>query len=231
MIDLYVFPDVWGINPSPFCLKVETYCRLAGVPFRAIPTLPFRAPRGKLPFIDDGKDRVPDSGLIIDHLKRRYGDVLDRDLDAAQRAQGHLVRRSCEESFYFVLLYSRWIEPAGWKVIKPALFGSLPIPLRDAVAELARRSVRRALYAQGYGRHTGDQIQAIGAADLAALAATVTTQGFTVADHPTSYDAALYGALANILDAPIEAALKQEAQRHAALTGFVARMKSALARV
>jgi len=33
MITLYHFADDWGFDPSPFCLKMETYLKLARVPF------------------------------------------------------------------------------------------------------------------------------------------------------------------------------------------------------
>lgn len=222
---LHVFPEPWGFNPSPFCLKAQTYCRLAGVAVSSVPTLPFRAPRGKLPFLDDGTERIPDSGLIIDYLKRRYGDPLDRGLNADQLATGHLIRRACEESLYFVLLYSRWIDPAGWRIAKPAFFDPLPVFARDAVAALARRGVRRALHAQGYGRHTQEGVYAIGASDLAALAVMIAKQGYAVSERPTSFDATLYGVLANILKAPIETALKAEARRRPELVAYIERME------
>jgi glutathione S-transferase len=230
MIRLHVLPDPWGINPSPFCLKVETYCRLADIPFVAVPTLPVRAPRRKLPFMSDGDKRVPDSGLIIEHLARRHGDPLDRDLSKEQRAQGHLIRRTCEESLYFVLLHFRWIDPAGWKVNRQALFGSLPPLARNAVPLIARRGIRRALYAQGYGRHPPEEITALGAADLGAVATTLEAHPFAVSDQPTSYDAILYGFLANIISVPIESVLKELACRHSVLVAYVERMRSALER-
>ena len=123
LMRLHVFPHVWEVNPSPFCLKVETYCRLAGIATGSVPALPFRAPRGKLPFLEDGRERIPDSGLIIEYLKGRFGDPLDGGLNARQAATGHLLRRTCEESLYFVLVYSRWIDPEGWRVARPAFFG------------------------------------------------------------------------------------------------------------
>ena len=230
MIRLHVFPDPWGINPSPFCLKVETYCRLAGMPFRTVPTLPIRAPRGKLPFMSDGNTRVPDSGLIIEYLKQRHGDPLDRDLDAGQRATGHLIRRCCEESLYFVLLHSRWIDPAGWHVVKPAFFGSLPPVARDGIAAVARRSTRRALHGQGYGRHAPDEVLALGASDLSAIATTTAAHAFAVGDRPSSYDATLYAFLANILSVPVESRLKEAARQHASLVAYVERMSLTLRR-
>jgi glutathione S-transferase len=229
-ISLYVFPAPWGLNPSPFCLKVETYCRLAGISFESVPTLPFRSPRGKLPFMSDGTERLPDSGMIIDDLKRRFGDPLDQDLNGEQRALGHLIRRCCEESLYFALLYERWLDADGWRVIKPAFFGPLPFPLRDAVASLARRSVRRALHSQGYGRHTRADVLALGAADLSAIATMLAARDFAVAGHPTSYDAMLYAFLANILRTPLDGALKEQARQHKNLIGYVDRMSAFLGR-
>ena len=228
MIRLHVFPDPWGINPSPFCLKVETYCRLADMPFRTVNTLPARAPRGKLPFLEDAGERIPDSGQIIDHLKKWHGDPLDRDLDDQQRALGHLIRRTCEESLYFVLVYFRWIDPAGWQAIRPAFFGALPPLIRDAVAWTAGRGVRRALHGQGTGRHDPEGVLALGAADLAALATLLAHRPFAVGDRPSSYDASLYGVLANIIDVPVTTALTAEARRHEVLAAYTARVRGVI---
>ena len=227
---LHVFPHAWEVNPSPFCLKVETYCRLAGIATASVPALPFRAPRGKLPFLEDGRERIPDSGLIIEYLKGRFGDPLDGGLNARQAAMGHLLRRTCEESLYFVLVYSRWIDPEGWRVARPAFFGSMPPLVRDAVAAMARRGVRRALDAQGYGRHTRDGIYAIGAADLDAIAIAIMGQAFAVSDAPTSFDATLYGILANLLTAPVENELTRRARRLPELVAYVERMRSTLSK-
>ncbi|HVJ53503.1 MAG TPA: glutathione S-transferase family protein [Aliidongia sp.] len=228
MLRLHVFAAPWGINPSPFCLKVETYCRLAGIPFECVQALPFRAPKGKLPFITDGDATVADSGRIIDHLKTRYGDPLDAALDEEQRARGHLIRRCCEESLYFVLLDARWIDPEGWRTVKPVFFGPLPPVLRDMIAMIARRGIRRALRGQGYGRHTPEEILALGAADLAAIATAVAPYPFAVGARPTSFDASLYGLLANILLVPVETGLAREARRHPGLTAYLDRMRAEL---
>ena len=37
MIKLYQFKPAWGLpNPSPFCMKVETYLRMAGLSYGVI---------------------------------------------------------------------------------------------------------------------------------------------------------------------------------------------------
>lgn len=78
MIVLHQFPRARGIpNPSQFCVKIGTYLRLAKLPYRSEPAIPFEATLGKLPFIvDDGK-KICDSRPIVEYLKTTYGDTLD----------------------------------------------------------------------------------------------------------------------------------------------------------
>ena len=50
MIELYQFPRAFGLpNPIPFCMKVETYLKLTGLPYEVKDTDPRKAPLGKLP--------------------------------------------------------------------------------------------------------------------------------------------------------------------------------------
>ena len=78
MIVLHQFPRAWGIpNPSQFCVKIETYLRLAKLPYRTEAAIPFQAPLGKLPFIVDAGKKICDSRLIVEYLKTTYGDPLD----------------------------------------------------------------------------------------------------------------------------------------------------------
>ena len=232
MITLYQFTTgpVWGLNPSPFCMKAESYLRLAGLPYRLEASLPHKAPKGKLPFIADDDGRlIADSGRILAHLEAGRGAHLDGGLDAGQRALGHLVRRTCEESLFFVMLYGRWIDPAGWAVILPALFGRMPAPLRWIVPPLIRRGLARDLRGQGTLRHSREEIYALGCADLDALAALLGDKPFFLEGRPTTADVTAHAFLANILKPPFENPLKAHAQRLPALVAFVARMDERLA--
>jgi glutathione S-transferase len=229
VIELHQFRRAWGLNPSPFCLKVETYCQLAGLPYKAVPTLPARAPRGKLPFIvADGK-RLADSGHILAFLRAQADRDLDVGLDARQQAMGHLLRRMCEESLYFVLVYSRWIDDAGWAVAGPEFFRGLPPVIRSLLPAQIRRKVRGQLHQQGYGRHSRDEIYALGAADLAALAAFLGDHAFAVADRPTSYDATVYALMKSILAPPLDSPLKRAAMALPVLAEYVLRVERAIA--
>ena len=229
MIELHQFRRAWGLNPSPFCLKVEIYCQLAGIPYKPVPTLPFKAPRGKLPFIVEDGARIADSGLILEHLRANAAWDLDDGLDARQQARGHLLRRTCEESLYFTLVYSRWVDDAGWAVAGPEFFRGLPALLRAVVPGRARKKVRDQLNQQGYGRHARDEVYSLGAADLAAIAVFLGDHAFAVTDRPTSCDATLYALLKSILAPPLDSPLKQAALALPALSDYLARVERAVA--
>jgi glutathione S-transferase len=230
VIKLHQFPRVWGRNISPFTLKLETWLILAGVPFEVVEVInPWRGPKGKLPFIDDGGRRIGDSQMIIEHLGRSRGIDLDDGLDRLARADALAFRRLLEEHLYFIGVYSRWIDPEGWQVVKPAMFARLPPGLRQTLPEIARRKVRRDLVGQGTLRHSRDEIYALGRADLEAVAAFLDEGPFFFRDRPTTLDAVAYGMLANILMVPVETSLKRIALGLPNLLAFCETMEQHIA--
>lgn len=226
MISLYQFPPAFDLpNASPFCMKLELYLRMAGLPYRNRYTLELhKAPKGKLPWIDDDGTAVADSGLIIDYLKRKFGDPLDNDLTALQRAQALAITRLLEEHLYWTVLHDRWITESGWAMTRPAFFGTLPWPLRVIVPIVARRGIRAELQGQGMGRHTLEQIHALGVADVDALAALLGDQMYFLGAKATSVDAVAAAFLANSLMVPLETPIKAAAAGHPNLVAYCQRM-------
>lgn len=226
MITLHQFPPALGLpNASPFCLKLELYLRMAGLAYRNQYTQELhRAPKGKLPWIDDDGVKVADSGLIVDYLKRKFGDPLDGDLDALRCSQALAITRLLEEHLYWAVLHDRWIAPTGWEMTRPAFFGSLPWPLRAIVPWVARRGIRAELRGHGMGRHTPQQIHALGSADIDALAALLGDQEYFLGARATSLDAVVAAFLANILMVPLETPIKVAAAGHANLVAYCRRM-------
>ena len=226
MIALYQFPPAFGLpNASPFCMKLELYLRMADLPYRNRYTLELhKAPKGKLPWIDDDGIAVADSGLIIDYLKRKFGDPLDRDLTDLQRAQALAITRLLEEHLYWTVLNDRWITDSGWAMTRPAFFGAMPWPLRVIVPIVARRGIRAELQGHGMGRHALDQIHALGVADLDALAALLGEQAYFLGSKATSVDAVAAAFLANILMVPLETPIKAAAAGHSNLVAYCRRM-------
>jgi hypothetical protein len=85
VIHLHAFAPLWGlVDISPFVTKVDVYLRLTKLPYKLVPFSMesfTAAPKGKLPYIVDGEERIADSNFFIDHLKKRYGDPLDAKHD------------------------------------------------------------------------------------------------------------------------------------------------------
>lgn len=71
MIKLYQFSPAWGLpNPSPFCMKVETYLRMTGLPYEAINgALPFKALES--PVKDHGMS-LPNLPAYCERMQNRY---------------------------------------------------------------------------------------------------------------------------------------------------------------
>lgn len=198
----------WGEpSLSPFCIKLECYLRMAEIPYEVRPPEMLKAPKGKIPYVElDGK-LVGDSQLIIDELVSRYGDRLDHALSREQRALARVTRRAIEEGGYFVGLYARWGDPAGWEVLRPAFARATGIP--ELALWLVRRRVSASLHGQGTGRHTQEEIYRVGMADWSAVSDLLGDKPFFFGDRPTSIDAVLFGFYTATTAFPYESPLKK----------------------
>jgi glutathione S-transferase len=184
-----------------------------------------KAPKGKMPWIEDDGRVLADSGFIVDYLKDRYGDPLDADLTTGERAIALAFRRLLEENLYWAVLYARWCTSEGWALTRRAFFGSLPPVLREVVPMLARRGIRKEIWGHGMGRHSPEEIQQIGQTDLTALADFLGDKHYFMGERPTSLDAIAYAFLANLLWVPLEMPLKAHAQRYPQFEAYCERMK------
>lgn len=227
MITLYQFRPVWGLpNASPFCMKLETYLRMAALPYQLARHADVRkAPKKKLPFIDDGGKVIADSGFILDYLKATYGDPLDQALTPFEQSQSLGMRRLFEEHLYWAVVYDRWIAPANWPTTRRAFFGFLPVAVRPVIATLVRSKMRKKLAGHGMGLHSAAEIEELGKADLSAASAFLGDKAYFMGDQPTSLDATAYAFLANAVHAPFNSPLTIHARRLANVASYCERMR------
>ncbi len=227
MIKLYQFASDWRLpNLSPFCMKIETYLRMCRIPYEiVICNNPRKAPKGKLPYITDNEITVADSSLIIAYLKQKYGDILDHHLTPKEQGLALAIQRMLEESLYWVLVYSRWIDEPNWQKVKRTYFKSLSPLFRPIVAHLAHRTVKQQLYYHGMGRHRQEEIYQIGQQTIDAIAHILGEQHYLLGDTPSSIDAACYAFLANIIISPLANPVQQYAQAIPELVAYCQRMQ------
>jgi glutathione S-transferase len=210
MITLHQPPGAWGVGSmSPFCFKLECYLRMAGLPYTAKRADFRKAPKGKVPFIEEDGVALGDSQHIIEHLKRKHGDPLDAKLGAEEVARGHLVRRVLEESVYWHIVHLRWADAQGWQGYRPHFEAMFPPVAKKLIVPMIRRNAVKGLRVHGLGRHRPEEILEMGKADLSAVATMLGDKPFLLGDNPTSFDATLYAFIKSITAFPVDSPLKQ----------------------
>jgi glutathione S-transferase len=225
VITLHTFPGRWGLESlSPFCMKVEVYLKLAKLPYKTVlGGDPRKAPKGKMPFIEDDGTIVCDSTTIVDYLEKKHGAPIDGGLSDLDRARGHMIRRTFEEATYFVVLWIRWGEETGWKETQK-FFTAIPAAVRWAVAPMIRRKVIQSAHAQGTGRHSRDEIYELGKRDLEAFATILGDRSYVLDDRLRTTDIVAYSFLSNILRAEIDTPLRDAAKAMPSLESYVMRI-------
>lgn len=225
MITFHTFPGRFGLESlSPFCMKVEVYLKLMKLEYETkTGGDPRKAPKQKLPMIEDDGVVVCDSTAIIEHLEKKAKEPLDAGLSDADWARARVVQRTLEEGLYFVALWSRWAEDEGWAVTSK-FFDRMPAAVRWAVAPLVRKKVVSSAYAQGTGRHSREEIYEIGKRDIRAFSTLLGDSPYVLGDRLRTIDCTAYAFMANVLVPPIELPLKQYAKTLPNLDAYVKRM-------
>lgn len=227
-LKVYHLQGAWGlVSVSPFCLKLDSYLRLANIEHDSITAAtPFGGPKKKAPWIEYKGSKLGDSSLIIDFLTQEFGKDPDAHLTAEQRAAGVAIQRLVEEHLYWAMVYDRWVRENNWSILKATVLGSLPGPLKAILPPLARRGVKKQLEAQGMGLHSPGEIGAIAARDIGALAALLAASDWFHGDQISMTDATVYSLLANVAFVEFESPMKAMIQSQQNLTDWLGRFRS-----
>jgi glutathione S-transferase len=214
----------WGTpNMSPFCAKLETYLRITEIPYK---TGKFsRGPKQKVPHVVlDGKP-LGDSQLIIEELEKKLAAEgkrpLDEGLSPRDRALSRLVRRTMEEAYYFVGLYNRWKTDDGYAAVRAEFKKFVP----GLIIPVVRRATLKKLHHQGTGRHSYDEVMAMGAADLDAIAELLGDRPYLLGDAIRTVDCTVYAFLEGTLGFPVDSPTKQRASAHGNLMAYRQRIR------
>ncbi|KAL2195185.1 hypothetical protein P885DRAFT_41026 [Corynascus similis CBS 632.67] len=169
------FPTRGCYTFSPFVTKLEARLRIGGLPYRVETGSVFKAPRGKIPYLDldraDGDgcnkageneppEQLCDSTLIPRRLiDEGYMPDLNAALTPAERARDLAVRAMLEDKLYFFQMRERWIE--NYYTMRDTVLGFMLFPMRVLIGLLAYRNVKSTLHGQGVLRFTADEAQAL----------------------------------------------------------------------
>jgi glutathione S-transferase len=230
---VHTYGPAWdSIDLSPFAVKLQTWLRMANLPFETRVSSPAKMPQRKLPVLQVGSELMADSTVIIDTLRQRHGDPLgDAARPFADRAVARAMQSLCETDLYFINVWFRWKQDANFarvNSVMTAYLGHLGVP--RWVAPLAMRHIRRnmlaQLNAQGAGRRDASQAAEVGCSALAAVSDYLADKPYLLGDAPSTVDATVFGFLHTLLAAPIESPLKAFALERRNLVGYQARVLS-----
>ncbi len=231
MIELYKFGPAFGLRePGPFALKLMAYMRLANIPHQElIQGDPRKAPKKKIPYINDNGVEIGDSTFIIDHLKSKFGDPLAEGLTAESLAIGHALNVMLEERTYWAgMIYPRWVKTEHHKMIADKFFGEIPKFLRMFIFKSVAKGVAKSANGHGIGHHTDEEIFQLGLSDIKTVETLLGKKQFMLGPKPAEVDATVYaflhGMQAKVFPTPIQNYITQSK----ALSAYLDRMDKTL---
>ncbi|MEE6475890.1 hypothetical protein FKM82_010888 [Ascaphus truei] len=154
---------------SPFCLKMETYLRMADLPYQNYFDGKL-SPQGKMPWIEYNHRRVSGTEFIIDFLESKLGVNLNKHLDPHERAVSRAVTKMVEEHLYWTLAYCQWVDNLHETQKMLSIAGPLSDLLKWILCHLTKGIVKREMYGQGIGRFSEEEIYVLMEKDMRSLA-------------------------------------------------------------
>lgn len=228
---LYKYGAACGLpDLSPFCIKLETFLRMAHIPYRTHLGFPSQAPKGKLPYLEyDGK-MLFEPREMIDELTQHFDVSLDATLEDNQIAIGQAFRSMIEEHLYFAILYFRWQDPIGWDVYERVVAQTIeqtgaPAWLSARLTQLSRNSMLKALLAQGIGQLESTKVAHIACQQISTISNLLSMKRYFLDERPSSIDATVYAFLESVLIPPFENPLRQHILSLPNLVDYCRRMR------
>ncbi len=225
MITLFTFGPAFGLpDPSPFVMKAETLLKMAGLAFRTDSGGFGKAPKGKLPYVDDDGERIADSTFIRWHIEKKYGFDFDRGLSVEQRAIAWAFEKMVEDNLYWAVVDARWTSDVNFHRGPANFFARVPAPMRPLVVAMVRRRLRKTLHGQGIGRHSPAEIAALAGRSIDAIADYLAQKPFFMGSEPVGIDATMFAFVAGLFCPLFETPIRGAAERHDNLKSYVGRM-------
>jgi glutathione S-transferase len=228
MITLYAFGPIFGLpDPSPFVVKAHVLLKMSGLPFRVEAPRGAaglkKAPKGKLPYIDDDGTIVADSTFIRMHLEQKHGIDFDKGLAPEQRGTGWALEKMCEDHLYWGIVDARWMTKDNFDKGPRHFFDEAPALLRPLIIAKIHKDVKRTMHGQGLGRHTRTELETLARRDLDAVADVLGDKPFLFGNEPHAADASVYASVNSVLCPHFETPIRTHAEARANLVAYAKR--------
>jgi glutathione S-transferase len=227
MITLYTFGPFFGLpDGSPFVMKAMLLLKIAGLAYNEDRGGYSKAPKGKLPFIDDDGVKVADSTFIRLHIEKKYGFDFDAGLTDAQKAEAWMAEKMCEDHLYWLFVCDRWLIDANFDKGPARFFDAAPAPIRPLIKWIVRRKVRASTVAQGLGRHSIEERRILARRAWQAAATLLGDKPFAFGDQPHAVDATLGAFTIGALCPLFDSVCREEAEKFPNLVAYAERIKT-----
>ncbi|XP_051880599.1 failed axon connections homolog isoform X2 [Pristis pectinata] len=183
---------------SPFCLKMETYLRMADLPYQNYFDGKL-SPQGKMPWIEYNHQKVSGTEFIIEFLQDKLGVNLNKHLDPSERAVSRAITKMVEEHFYWAIVYCQWIDNLHETGKILSVSGPFSGFLKWILCHLTRGIVKREMYGHGIGRFSKEEIYTLMEKDMRALSVILGDKKYIMGPRPSTVDAAVFGQLAQAM--------------------------------
>ncbi|XP_032876930.1 failed axon connections homolog [Amblyraja radiata] len=183
---------------SPFCLKMETYLRMADLPYQNYFDGKL-SPQGKMPWIEYNHQKVSGTEFIIDFLQDKLGVNLNKHMDSSERAVSRAITKMAEEHFYWAIVYCQWVDNLHETGKILSVSGPFSGFLKWILCHLTKGIVKREMYGQGIGRFSKEEIYILMEKDMRALSVILGDKKYIMGPRPSTVDAAVFGQLAQAM--------------------------------
>ncbi|BBM84280.1 glutathione S-transferase family protein [Candidatus Uabimicrobium amorphum] len=209
-------------DPSPFCVKCEIFMKMNDIEHKCRLGNVQKAPKKKLPYIEDGETIICDSEDILHYLAKKFDIDMDKDLSNREKAISFGMRKMLEEHFYFLLVYARWIDDEGWADTSQTMKKLFPPVLRSILPGVIRKGLKKTLHGQGTGRHSHEEIVVKVNEVFQSLESLLDGKDFLMGDKPTLLDVSAFSFLTAVANYPSFAT--KELQKYKSLVDYEKRI-------
>jgi len=129
-----------------------------------------------------------------------------------------------EEHAYWALVFERWMVDENCDRGPRTFFNRAPAPIRPLVVAMVRRKVRGNLRGQGFGRHSPQEIAALGIRSCEAVADVLGDRPYLLGDKPCGADATTFAFIAGVLCQLFTSPVRQAVEKRRNLVAYRDRM-------
>jgi glutathione S-transferase len=225
MIILYGVGPMFGLpHPSPFVMKAELLLKMSGLAYRNEQANLSKAPKGKIPWIEDDGKLIADSTFIRLYLEEKRGIDFSGGYSDRELAAGWPIEKMLEEHLYWLNVNDRWLIDENFWRGPVHFFDNVPALVRPLIVRMVRRKVRQNNHAQGIGRHSAEERLVLGKKAIDCVSAILGDRKYMLGARICATDATAYGALLSLTCPIFKSEIREYAETKANVMAYLERM-------